>query len=70
MHCRTSYGLKTLFLLGVRGVDYQDKKESVVLAYNWLQSKVSDVKRFDNINVQKGKKGFQVTENSYRSVAK
>jgi len=51
-------------------VDYQDKKESVVLAYNWLQSKVSDVKRFDNINVQKGKKGFQVTENSYRSVAK
>ena len=40
------------------------------MAWNWLHSKSSDVKRFDNII--KGKKGFQsvVKEDSYRSVAK
>lgn len=53
-----------------RDVDYQDKKESVVLAYNWLQSKCQCVKPFDTLNIKKGLKGFQPQEDSYRSVAK
>jgi len=35
-----------------RDVDYQDKKESIVLAYNWLNSKCDGVKRFDTVMKQ------------------
>jgi len=57
-----------------RDVDYQDKKESVVLAHNWLQSKATSVKRFDSRYIQlggkSGLKGSKPSEDSYRSVAK
>jgi len=54
-----------------RDVDFQDKKEAVVLAYNWLHGKFSGVKRFDTVMQQRNKNGkFRPTENSYRSVAK
>ncbi len=58
-----------------RDVDYQDKKESVVLAHNWLGSKVKTVKRFDSLKKTgfhpKGiKGGSEPLEDSHRSVAK
>ncbi len=62
-----------------RDVDYQDKKESVVLAHNWLQIKSRGqkvtVKRFDSEMKRGGKHikglwGTKPQEDSYRSVAK
>ena len=53
-----------------REVDYGDKKESIVLAYNWLQSKSSNVKRFDKTLSKRGRlgEGRPISEDSYRSV--
>jgi len=58
-----------------RDVDYSDKKESVVLAHDWLHSKETDVKRFNSSlkTLSDGRKAghqHQPSEDSYRSVAK
>lgn len=53
-----------------RDVDFQDKREAVVLAHNWLSSKSIGVKQF-NTAQQRDKFGkFKPTENSCRSIAK
>ena len=41
----------------------------MVLARSWLQSQCQSVKQFNTLNVQKGKKDFQVIPDSYRSIA-
>ena len=53
-----------------RDVDFQDKKEAVVLAYNWLQSKSPTVKRFDTRLENGTLRGSKPSEDSYRSIAK
>ena len=45
------------------------------MAYNWLGSKCQRVKQFNTLmekhkEIVKGKKGFQIVEDSYHSVAK
>jgi len=55
-----------------RDTDFHDTREGIVLSRNWLQSKCSDVKQFNNmLNVIKGKQGFQEIKqpDSYRSIA-
>jgi len=51
-----------------RDTDFHDKKEAIVLAYKWLQTKSKTVKQFDSLS-RKGGRG-KVEEDSYRSVAK
>ena len=53
-----------------RDVDFQDKKEAVILAYNWLQSNAPTVKRFDNRLKNGTLRGSKPSEDSYRSIAK
>ena len=50
-----------------RDVDFQDKKEAIILAFDWLQSKATSVKRFD---ISKRPPHRPPQEDSYRSVAR
>jgi len=52
-----------------RDTDFHDTREGIVLSRNWLQSKCQSVKLFNTLNVEKGKKDFQIIPDSYRSIA-
>jgi hypothetical protein len=54
-----------------RDADFQDKKEAIVLTYNWLQTKSNGVKQFDTKMQERDSSGkFKPTEDSYRAVAR